>query len=293
MIQRTRAPLSSLEPLSRPHFAPARPAQRPWADSAGEITETTPDESRVADQHPRLDARSELPREELTRIHRADGKANSAAAPRPGEAEPLAEPPKPGLRSELRSAAASNHTPDADQTQPEPPAASNHTPDADQTQPEPPAASHHTPVADHTQPEPPAASHHSPDADRIQPEPVATPAQRPGGSASGDALGPGIKEPASPATAEPGAAPAVRPVTVPARLLPTAARAHAHEGSGRSPAPQEPAADIGGGRPDVTISIGHIEVRAAPPVERTRTRPPFRPRVSLDDFLNQRQDRRR
>jgi hypothetical protein len=39
--------------------------------------------------------------------------------------------------------------------------------------------------------------------------------------------------------------------------------------------------------PNVTITIGHIEVRAAQVAERTR-RPAFRPRVSLDDFLSQR-----
>jgi hypothetical protein len=37
---------------------------------------------------------------------------------------------------------------------------------------------------------------------------------------------------------------------------------------------------------DVTISIGHIEIRAAQVAERPR-RPAFRPRVSLNDFLNQ------
>jgi hypothetical protein len=37
---------------------------------------------------------------------------------------------------------------------------------------------------------------------------------------------------------------------------------------------------------NVTISIGHIEVRAAPEAERP-CRPRFRPRVSLNDFLNQ------
>ena len=39
--------------------------------------------------------------------------------------------------------------------------------------------------------------------------------------------------------------------------------------------------------PDVSITIGHIEVHAAQPPERV-PRPAFRPRVSLDDFLGQR-----
>jgi hypothetical protein len=43
----------------------------------------------------------------------------------------------------------------------------------------------------------------------------------------------------------------------------------------------------------VTISIGHIEVHAAPAIERPRAQPPFRPRVSLEEFLGQKQERRR
>jgi hypothetical protein len=307
MIQRTRAPLSSIEPLSQPHFAPARPAQRLWADPADEIAGAAPDGSGVAGQYPRPDARPELPPEEPAHIHRADGPASSAAAPWPGEAEPLAAPPQPGLGLEPRPAAARNRTPDADRTRPgpaasrrrpdpgpprlEPAAAGRLTSDTRQTQPPPAAASRRrAPDPGQTPPEPAAAS---PDAGQTPQEPAATPAPRAGGGASRDALGPGIEEPAAPATAEPGAGPAVRPVTAPARLLPAAPRPAAQEGSGRSPVPGASAAGDSGGRPDVTISIGHVEVRAAPPIERPRTRPPFRPRVSLDDFLGQQQDRRR
>jgi hypothetical protein len=39
----------------------------------------------------------------------------------------------------------------------------------------------------------------------------------------------------------------------------------------------------------VTISIGHIDVRAAPAAAPARNRPAFRPRVSLEDFLASRQ----
>jgi hypothetical protein len=45
-----------------------------------------------------------------------------------------------------------------------------------------------------------------------------------------------------------------------------------------------------GVRTEVTISIGHIEVRSAPGAEQPSTRAPFRPQVSLADFLGQ--DRR-
>jgi len=63
-----------------------------------------------------------------------------------------------------------------------------------------------------------------------------------------------------------------------------------------------PASPVG---PAITITIGHLEIAAAPaPRERPKapstearqvqpaapTRPPFRPRVSLSDFLNQRAD---
>lgn len=310
MIQRTRAPLSSLEPLSRPHFAPARPAQRPWADPADEIAGTAPDESGVAGQYQRPDARPELPREELARSHRADGSANSARAPRPGEAEPLAAPPPPALGLEPRSATVSHRSADAAQTHQELPATghrgpdagqphpelaptSHRSPDAPRTQPELATTSHRSPESGQPHPEPATLSRRSPDLDQPLPEPAAAPARRAGGGASGDPLGPGTEEPAWPAAAEPDAAPALRPVTVPARLLPAAPPAHAQEGPGGWPVPREPAADTSTGRPDVTISIGHVEVRAAPPIERPRARPPFRPRVSLDDFLGQQQDRRR
>jgi len=93
------------------------------------------------------------------------------------------------------------------------------------------------------------------------------------------------------AAAEQGAMPAVEPAAPSARPLRALPLAHAHQGSG-GPAPKSAAA-ADGTWPDVTISIGHIEVRAAPAIEHPRTRPAFRPRVPLDDFLNQRQDRRR
>lgn len=38
-------------------------------------------------------------------------------------------------------------------------------------------------------------------------------------------------------------------------------------------------------RPEVTIAIGHIEVRGVPEPPRPQARPPFRPRLSLDEFL--------
>jgi hypothetical protein len=59
--------------------------------------------------------------------------------------------------------------------------------------------------------------------------------------------------------------------------------------SWQQPAPeQEAAAEKSAG---VTISIGHIEIRAAQVIEHPR-KPPFRPRVSLSEFLSQRNGER-
>ena len=41
----------------------------------------------------------------------------------------------------------------------------------------------------------------------------------------------------------------------------------------------------------VTISIGHVEVRAAP-VSQPARRPPFRPRVTLEEYLRRSGDKR-
>jgi hypothetical protein len=55
--------------------------------------------------------------------------------------------------------------------------------------------------------------------------------------------------------------------------------------------PERAAEPVRGYGPEITISIGHIEVRSAPPpAAEPRPRPRFRPQVTLDDFLSQ--DRR-
>jgi len=54
--------------------------------------------------------------------------------------------------------------------------------------------------------------------------------------------------------------------------------------------PGQAAEGFPGSGPEVTISIGHIEVRSAPTADKPRSRPPFRPQVGLADFLSQ--DRR-
>jgi hypothetical protein len=72
---------------------------------------------------------------------------------------------------------------------------------------------------------------------------------------------------------------------------PRAARPAAHRRSEpqASTAPHRQAAGASGSPPDITISIGHIEVRSGPAAEKPRTQPPFRPQVSLADFLGREQ----
>jgi hypothetical protein len=63
--------------------------------------------------------------------------------------------------------------------------------------------------------------------------------------------------------------------------------------------PPKPYGDGGPVRPEITVSIGHIEVRAAPANDlhrseaRSRSAAPFRPKVSLDDFLGEKPNHRR
>jgi hypothetical protein len=46
-------------------------------------------------------------------------------------------------------------------------------------------------------------------------------------------------------------------------------------------------------KPEIHISIGSIELRAAPAEAKPATPAPFRPRVSLQDFLNRKPEARR
>jgi hypothetical protein len=89
------------------------------------------------------------------------------------------------------------------------------------------------------------------------------------------------------------------PTGVPATIAATAARIRPAPPTDsrqapppRSAPPRAPAAhDAADTGPTVTISIGHIEVRAAPASERSR--PPVQPRVSLEEFLNPNRNGRR
>jgi hypothetical protein len=102
---------------------------------------------------------------------------------------------------------------------------------------------------------------------------------------------PAVGRGAPAANAETEATLAIPSVSVAARAVSDRPEPPSQRSGTPSPAPQR-SAESGDG-PAVTISIGHIEVRAAPPIEPPRPRPQFKPRVSLEDFLTQRQDRRR
>ena len=72
----------------------------------------------------------------------------------------------------------------------------------------------------------------------------------------------------------------VEPGPVPVRPRPAQA-------PGQWSAPPGQVAEVyPGSGPEVTISIGHIEVRSAPTADKPRSRPPFRPQVGLADFLS-------
>ena len=129
------------------------------------------------------------------------------------------------------------------------------------------------------------------DAMRVQRAGDAMRVQR-AGEEPHDIRGRGTPEVEATAAAGPGATPAVEAVAGLARLLPAEPPTRAPAGSRRSPAPPGSATDAPAAGPDVTVSIGHIEVRSAPVPDKPRSRPSFRPQVSLADFLGQQQDRR-
>jgi hypothetical protein len=83
----------------------------------------------------------------------------------------------------------------------------------------------------------------------------------------------------------------VQPIPVTARLRPADLPGHA-EGGVQAPA-ADTAADEPAHGPDITVTIGHIEVRAASPAPARPARVPFRPQVSLNDFLGNGQESRR
>ena len=224
MIRRTQAPLSSLEPLSRPQFGEPQ-SQSLWRESDVVGTETTselPDFTDAAGRPQRPRTHSRVPSEEV------------APLPRVADATPTSQ-----LGDAGRSQAEARH------------------PNAATTL-----------------------------------RPPSIPAWHLNQAESKTAPEVGIEERPTPASAKPDAGLAMTTVAVPAEVLPT----HRNRTPESFRPPQswrQPAAQADDSGPAVTISIGHIEVRAAPPIEPSRPRPQFTPLVSLEDFLIRRQDRRR
>ncbi len=319
MIQRARAPLSTLEPLSKPHFAPVPRGEHAWADSAAETSEAA-GISEAAEAA--LEASAVAPRRDPQPGQRLGERPGNALGERPGDgpgargrrrarpagdggagdpADPSAGPlPGTGSLPGVRPTPGAGPPPGAGPLPGAPltaragsararSAAAMSAPDGS---PEYRSAARSEARS--------AGTRHR-EHDRREPEPdtAAMRAQHPGdamrvqhtGEEPHDMRGRGTPEMEATA-AGPGATPAVEAVTGSARLLPAEPPTRAPAGSRRSPAPPGPAADAPAAGPDVTVSIGHIEVRSAPAPDKPRSRPSFRPQVSLADFLGQQQDRR-
>jgi hypothetical protein len=246
MIQRTRGPLSSVEPRSLPRFAPARAVFDSAAIGDGE---SLIEESRAVRPAIGSAAVPAVLRESLGR--RGTDKAAIDPEPPAGPVDHVT--PRPfAERSPLATAA----------TRPDP------GPD---------------------------------DVDSVRPraeQPLATRSARPGDHDSAWPRDPvdGVppprtpSEPAEQRAADPTAGSGETGTTSNASVTRQATPAASVEAQSRSrPEAIRPqtAPDELDARPEVTILIGHIEVRAAPASEPPRARAPFRPRVTLDDFLDQ------
>ena len=311
MIQRTRGPLSSLEPVTLPVFAPVPLREQP---RDGQVRVGALDQDPRADQDLRADQdhrsgrgpdelRLELPSELLSEQRpgawpaegdHGDDPADPGPGPLPGTVTPALAAPTPAR-------------PGPDQPAPNQPAPDQRAPD----QPAPGESGQRWP-------ERRTPANRRPD--RHRGEPALGPAAQPTGRTYQEAAGPrefGSGETGTPparlaagaagqtmGSSEPGAGAegqvlgilggeagaegqvgAGQPGTVTDR--PRAARPPAHRRSEpqASPAPHRQAAGASSSSPDITISIGHIEVRSGPAAEKPRTQPPFRPQVSLADFL--------
>ena len=301
-VQRARGPLSSLEPLSRPRFAPARLAQQASADAAAGIAGAAPEPAAgaIPAVHP---PGGVGPRPGDTR----DPRNQQRAGPAPGGATAqLAEPgipaapagsagrsrvPGPARRSRFPSPA----RPDPDGSEPAPgtparPAARRRSARRRTGTGEPETPAEVTRAAAPAGPGP-----HTPPAPGTDEVPEVTPATAPARPHSPAPPSPDtdrFAETPALTAAGPEVTPRVMPAPVRARLLASPVTDHPDGASPGSPARQQPPEDTPGPGPDIKISIGHIEVRASPASDPPPTRTQFRPRVSLADFLGQ-QERRK
>lgn len=247
---RTRAPLSSAQPATRPFFAPGDPGLALGVADRPEV---------AADAFPASPTRGPATRPPLT--------GQRAPAPRPEDAD--------------REVSADASTP-ARATPP----GGRHGAERDRRQESGEAPGSATPLdrigaaAAASPGRDDAVSATAAGRDEVMSVATATP---PAVSVSPT----GSTEHPPPAPADPPPSPADRP-PAPAG---TAGRVRRRQQLLPPPA-NEPAVAAPAAAPEVTISIGHIDVRAAPPPAPARSRPAFRPRVSLNEFLAAPQDRR-
>jgi hypothetical protein len=283
MILRTRAPLSSLEPLVEPRYAPAaQAAPLPSDEQASDATAADvaepgtaigpdPDMGRGAGQQPR--ARPGATHPAAARLGGDDVVAH--------DAKPLSTRPRSTPRSSAQPAAATQPSA-GDEARPQPPAARPPRPGNEQTEAQPRPAAPSWPQS--TPLSPPTAAQPHPGSEEA--EPRRTGEASPATVDRADSSGPIVAKP----DPLPNSVSGMQPVAVSARLMPASPPASGPAGTRGPKAPQTPGdADVAG--PDVTISIGHIEVRSAPATVQ-RPKPAFRPQVSLADFLARRQDGR-
>jgi hypothetical protein len=295
MIQRTRSPLSSLEPVIRPHFTPRT--------SAGLGT-------GIADPAAQADAEGALGQAVAAQLPHSSpsarpgaGSATTEAAPWLGEAEPPTVPSsRPQPADVRRPGQAVRTTPHEPVVWPGSRTAGSRAADVmrelqDPGPPQAPPPTAEPPVKpDVTGPA--AAGRQTQPAAAIAAEGVGTAMTPEAASAIArpSPFAPSVETtgevPPAPTMTAAGAAmrPEATAVQVPATLLHSAPPDAVPAGPRKR---QE--APPGGSRagPDISISIGHIEVRAAPAIDRPqRTQAPFRPNVSLADFLHQPRERR-
>jgi hypothetical protein len=303
MIQRTRGPLSSLEPVATPTFAAVRLSGQARADLAGP---SGPSGQAIADDAS-LAASGQEPRPGGHPDHPPDGRRGQRTGipperpqvrpvddERAGDMADSGGEPVPGGSAKVVPAMPGPVMPDLGRPSPRrstprgrPPAA-NKRPDEDRRVPGPGPVARDAGLAGKEPHDGHERGIRKTEATRTAgPTPAA--AAAPGAIA---AAGPGAMAPAESgaiaagsAAVEPVQVAVVEPGPVPAPVLPAYPRDQRPE----PPTWPGQVADVPGEPgPEVTISIGHIEVRSVPAAaEEPTARPPFRPQVSLADFLGQ------
>jgi hypothetical protein len=252
MVQRTRARLSGVEPLLQPRYAPQRAAGQRSLD-AMELTEVSEFSSAESESTtPHWEA---LPFPQSTNAHAISASEARRAADRLPQREHLPET-QAVLLSAVPHGSAAEVLPET-QLHQKPPGSHNRT-----AEPLHGTQLHQAPVF---QPAPQPAAHLNVTGD---------PAQRLVSTKLASAL---------------ETAPTQRAKAEPAALPPAESKSYLRQQreliSHAVTGPDKTSTDV-------TISIGHIEIRAVQAAE-PPLRPGFRPRVSLDDFLNRRNRERK